>query len=82
MEVGEYFRTKDGKIGKLKKIFTEEESIMAHNNFGLVNTIYANNQVDILLSKKTAEESKWNESVIDLIEVRRLYKWIRSRRNR
>ena len=87
IEVGEYVRTKKGNITKLIKLgnhcvtvghgIQEFQSYCRFKNSHYIN---ANNNEE-LCKKINKYITKHSKNIIDLIEVRRLCKWLSSKKN-
>ena len=78
IEIGEYVRTKDGRIAQIKNIDYEADiyrfdRTIYINDFGMKNDVLYNNE---MFKKVVAKHSK---QLIDIIEVRRFCKWNRSK---
>ncbi len=75
IEVGEYVRTKDGRIAQIKSIDHEAgiyrfDRIIYINDFGMKEDVLYNNE---MFKKLIVKHSK---QLIDLIEIRGFCKWI------
>lgn len=78
IEIGEYVRTKDGRIAQIKNIDYEADiyrfdRTIYINDFGMKNDVLYNNE---MFKKVVAKHSK---QPINIIEVRRFCKWKRSK---
>jgi len=71
IEVGEYVRTEKGTIGKIKA----EENLTY--GFGAKQTFYRYFDKNEEIQEEIIKHSK---NIIDLIEIRRLYKWQKNNR--
>ncbi len=74
IEIGEYVRTKDGRIAQIKSIDYEAgiyrfDAVIYINEFGMRNDVIFNNEY---FERTIAKHSR---NLIDLVEVRRYCEW-------
>lgn len=72
IEVGEYVRTNNGVIGKLIRIERDDIDI------SLKWYVFYDGKNERYINKPYITNHSFN--IIDLVEVRRFYKWIQSRK--